>query len=155
MTCRNRLLSAVAAAMLAVGTIGALPAYSDNLETGWAAYQKGDFAAAIGIWSRLADAGNDRALFNLGVMYDEGRGVAQDRAAALDYWRRAAEMGNPQAQHNLGLAHIAGLGVDEDADAAVGFLKKAAITGEIRSQYTLGKNVPLRSRRPEGCGDGL
>ena len=102
-----------ARAMLVVGavTLGlGNPAAGDTVEAGWQAYQDGDFATAISVWSDLADAGNDRALFNLGVMYDEGRGVEQDRAKALDYWRRAADMGNPQAQHNLGLAHIAGLG---------------------------------------------
>jgi len=34
-------------------------------------------------WKPLADKGDVRALFNIGVMYDEGRGVAQSRNDAV------------------------------------------------------------------------
>lgn len=41
-------------------------------------------------FSRLADAGNGVAEFNMGVLYDTGRGVAKDKARAREYYNRAA-----------------------------------------------------------------
>ena len=42
------------------------------------------------------------AQFNLGVMYEKGRGVPQDDAEAVKWYRLAAEQGNAYAQINLG-----------------------------------------------------
>ena len=81
------------AVALALGAWSGQSAFAASFETGWAAYQRGDFASALDEWRRLAEAGDARAQFNLGVMYDDGRGVDQDSATAIRYWRRAAELG--------------------------------------------------------------
>ena len=49
-----------------------------GFDTGWQAYQRGDFSAALEEWQPLAEAGDSRAIFNLGTMYDEGKGVVRD-----------------------------------------------------------------------------
>ncbi len=51
----------------------------------------------------LAAQGDAHAQFNLGVMYDKGRGVSQDYAEAVKWYRKAAEQGHASAQHNLGV----------------------------------------------------
>lgn len=58
--------------------------------------------------SRLAaDQGNAKAQVNLGVMYDNGRGVWPDYAQAVKWYRLAADQGNASAQYNLGLTYNA------------------------------------------------
>jgi len=114
--------------LVAAGLLGAVVAgnaQAADFEAGWKAYQRGDFAGALAEWQPLAEAGDDRAQFNLGVMYDEGRGVALDRKAAMAWWTRAGWNGDTMAQHNLALAHIAGDGIEQDYDAARRWLEQA------------------------------
>ena len=58
-----------------------------------------------------ADQGRAQAQYNLGGMYDEGKGVAQDYSAAVKWFRMAADQGHAQAQHNLGVNYYYGEGV--------------------------------------------
>ena len=50
-----------------------------------------------------ARQGNAAAQFNLGLMYDSGRGVRQDYTKAVQWYRKAAEQGVAEAQYNLGV----------------------------------------------------
>jgi TPR repeat protein len=54
-------------------------------------------------YRKAADQGNARAQFNLGVLYANGQGVAQDYAEAARWYRKAADQGHADAQNNLGL----------------------------------------------------
>ena len=72
-----------------------------GFEEGWDAYQRGDFTTALGEWKQLAEAGDARAQFNLGVLFDQGKGVALSHVAAVNWWRKSAEQGFVSAQHNL------------------------------------------------------
>jgi FOG: TPR repeat, SEL1 subfamily len=53
----------------------------------------------------MAENGNARAQFALGVMYHEGKGMPQDYAKAVRWFRDAANQGNAYAQHNLGVMY--------------------------------------------------
>jgi len=122
--------------LVAAGLLGAVAAgtvQAADFKAGWQAYQRGDFAGALAEWQPLAEAGDARAQFNLGVMYDEGRGVALDRKAAMAWWTCAGWNGDAMAQHNLALAHIAGDGIEQDYDAARRWLEQAAESGLSRS----------------------
>ena len=79
------------------------PAFSADYQKGLAAYQSGDYATALREWKPLAKQGYASAQFNLGFMYDNGRGVPQDYKTALKWYRLAAEQGNVVAQYNLGV----------------------------------------------------
>ena len=39
---------------------------------------------------------------NLGIMYDQGRGVKQDYVQAFKWFSKAAQQGHANAQYNLG-----------------------------------------------------
>ena len=52
---------------LIFGSIGALLAA--DFQAGFAAFQKGDYAAALREWTPLAEQGDAKAQNNLGVMY--------------------------------------------------------------------------------------
>ncbi|MGY9056068.1 MAG: tetratricopeptide repeat protein, partial [Alphaproteobacteria bacterium] len=97
-----------------------------DFDTGWRAFQKGDFAAALAAWRPLAEAGDARSQFNLGTMYDRGRGVLVDPVKAAEWWRRAAEGGYARAQHNFASSLIAGEGVASDYSAAIEWLTRAS-----------------------------
>ena len=63
-------------------------------------------------WYTLAaEQGNADAQYNLGVMYDNGRGVPQDDKTAVKWYRLAAEQGDASAQSNLGVMYGTGQGV--------------------------------------------
>ena len=62
---------------------GAWAAETDRFAAGYKAFQAGDFRAALENWRPLAAGGEARAQYNLGVMYADGRGVAQNTAEAL------------------------------------------------------------------------
>ncbi len=53
-------------------------------------------------------------MVNLGVMYENGRGVERDDAEAVKWYRKAAEAGNAKGMVKLGLLYAKGRGVAED-----------------------------------------
>ena len=78
------------------------------------AYLHGDYAKAAEELQFLAEQGEARAQYDLGLLYDTGRGVPQSNEAALQWYQRAAEQGEPRAQYNLGLMYANGQGVPQD-----------------------------------------
>lgn len=69
--------------------ITGLPAQADFL-AGFAAYKRGDYAAAYQEWEPLAKAGDAVAQFNLGALFEKGRGVTQDLDEAYFWYQKAA-----------------------------------------------------------------
>ena len=90
--------------------LSAAPAIAAAIDEGQAAYNAGDYATALRLWRPLADQGNARAQNNLGVMYENGKGVAQDGNEAVRWYRLAAAQGYGGAQYDLGLAYAIGRG---------------------------------------------
>lgn len=137
-------LAAAAAFLLFMGPSELRAEAGPPFENGYEAYQRGDFAAAQRIWRPLAEAGDLRAQYNLGLIHAEGRGVRRDPAEAVKWWRRAAQGGHVRAMHNLALAHIAGVpdeksGVPvQDYARALEWLNRAAAEGLPNSIYFLG-----------------
>ena len=70
-----------------------------------------DYVEAAKWYRKAADQGYAPAQFNLGVMYDNGEGVAQDYTEAAKWYRKAADQGDYRAQFNLGLKCDHGQGV--------------------------------------------
>jgi TPR repeat protein len=126
----------LAGGVLVLALIGV--AVAGPLEDGIAAYQKGNYAAAMSYWRPLADQGNARAQFNLGLLYGHGQGVPQDYAQAIAWYRKAADQGNADAQFNLGAAYDNGQGVAQDYAQAIAWYRKAADQGDAFAQENLG-----------------
>jgi len=87
---------------------------------------------------QLAEQGVAKAQYNLGVMYENGRGVRQDYAEALKWYRQAAAQGDAEAQYNLGAMYYSGQGVRQDYTEAFRWFRKAADQGYAEAQYNLG-----------------
>jgi TPR repeat protein len=67
------------------------PPKPEDFVAGYAAFLRGDYAAALSLWRPLAERGDIDAAFNLGTLYDNGYGVAADPEAASAWYKRAAE----------------------------------------------------------------
>ena len=70
----------VAAIILVLGF--AAPAAAGPLEDADAAIRKRDYATAVRLIRPLAEQGDANAQYNLGVLYDNGLGVPQDKISA-------------------------------------------------------------------------
>jgi TPR repeat protein len=130
---------AVASLIVAVGFAGSVLA--GPLEDGFAAYERADYATAMGLWRRLADQGDADAQFNLGVLYEKGQGVRQDYAAAASWYRKAADQGETSAESALAKMYFNGQGVPKDHAAAMSWVRKAADQGDVSGQVELGANA--------------
>ena len=75
---------------------------------------------------------------NLGWMYAEGKGIAQDDAEAVKWYCKSAEQGDADAQYNLGYVYQYGKGVVLDYAVAVNWYRKSAEQGDADAQNNLG-----------------
>ena len=103
------------------------------------AYEQQDYATALEKWQTLAEAGNAEAQNNLGILYDNGQGVAQDYGKARAWWEKAATQGDAGAQYNLGVLYYNGEGVPRDISKAREWLEKAAAQGDESAKAALQK----------------
>lgn len=101
-----------------------------QVQQGYEAAVRGDYQTAFKLWLPLAEQGEADAQYNLGVMYDNGRGVKQDDFEAVKWYRKAAEQGTAQAQAQLGFAYILGKGVQFNKSLAKEWFGKACDNGE-------------------------
>ena len=72
----KRLLPVFLILAVLLGSVGG--SQSADYQKGLDAYNKKDYATALRVWTPLAEQGNARAQFNLGVMYHNGQGVPWD-----------------------------------------------------------------------------
>jgi uncharacterized protein len=117
---------------------GEAPIMLDQQEAGLAAYQRGDFAAALQLFQPLAEDGDASAQCNLGVMYEQGRGVAQNYREAMRWFRLAALQGDASAQSNLGVMYYKGRGIAQDYGEARKWYRMAAEQRNLEAQFNLG-----------------
>jgi hypothetical protein len=109
-----------------------------SYDTGWYAYTAGDFVLAHGEWLPLAKAGDARAQYQLGVMYQRGEGVDADTTEAARWYGLAADQGYAPSKINLARLHHTGDGVAHDHDAAARLAEQAAKSGNTDAQFFLG-----------------
>ncbi|MCZ6592664.1 MAG: peptidoglycan-binding protein [Alphaproteobacteria bacterium] len=89
----------------------ATQASAQDFRTGLDAYDRGDFAAALKEWRPLAEQGDARAQFNLGVILFNGQGLPHDPVEAVEWYRAAADQGYGPAQDKLAFMYETGQGL--------------------------------------------
>jgi TPR repeat protein len=109
-----------------------------NADAAFAAYQNGNYAAALQLSRPLADQGDARAQSILGLIYYGGRGVPQDDNEAVKWFRRAADQDDVFGNFYLGVMFADGRGVPQDYAEAAKWYRLAADLGDAQSQYNLG-----------------
>ena len=76
--------------------------------------------------------------FNLGLIYEKGKGRPVDYAKARELYQAAADLGVSQAMSQLAGLYFNGLGGSQDDAEALTLYKKAAALGERDALYQLG-----------------
>jgi septal ring-binding cell division protein DamX len=111
---------------------------ASTIDEGKAAYASGDYKTAVEKWRVLIEEGRPEGHFYLGVMYAEGKGVAQDYAKAFELYSEAAQKDHVPAQYNLANQYAIGEGAAQDLAKAEYWWTKAAERGLVPAQINLG-----------------
>lgn len=114
-------------------------AWAGDFEKGWTAYSSGDYAAALAEWQDLADAGDAKACYGMGLLYGNGFGVDMIDELAIKYYGIAAAEGHAEAQYNLGVMHQNGWGVPLNEEEGLKWFRLAAEQGIVGAQMALGR----------------
>lgn len=101
-----------------------------NCSPGCAAYASGKYEEAAAWYRKAAEQGDADAQYNLGNLYAQGQGVAQDDAQAVAWYRKAANQGYAKAQSNLGVMYAEGRGVARDDVEAYRWFSIAGAKGD-------------------------
>lgn len=79
--------------------------------------------------SKAAKQGNADAEYDLGIMYELGKGVTKDSTESVKWFGKAAEHGHAAAQYKLGVIYYNGKGVPKDNVLAYKWVNLAAAQG--------------------------
>ena len=132
----RRLTALVLAASLAMASS---VAWSGDFKKGWDAYNTLDYATAKAEWESLADAGDAKAAYGMGLLYGNGFGVDMNDELALKYYGIAAQKGHADAAFNLAVMHQNGWGVPASDEVANKWYRVAADKGNTEAQMALGR----------------
>jgi len=93
-------------------------------------------------FARLGDLVSDNnpvAIFNLGLLYESGDGVAQNNTTALAHYITADQLGLLAAKYRLGvITEFGQCGVGQSFEVAAGIYQEAADLGHSEAQCQLG-----------------
>lgn len=109
--------------------VAAAPVETPSLEGAARAVETGDYAKARSFYRDLASQGNSEAAFQLGSLYQYGRGVQASAATALSWFMKAASEGHFMSQIRVGVAYQTGNGTQMDLPTALVWFRKATETG--------------------------
>ena len=118
---------------LAATLLASSPSFSIDYNTGLQAYKSGKYAVALQHWGALAAKGEPRAQYAIGLIYDRGKGVKQNKETAVNWYRKAAEGGLPQAQYSMGMHYAKGEGVPQDLREALTWFQIAETNGHDKA----------------------
>lgn len=105
----------------------------------YAEFKMAHYDAARAVWQTLAEIGNGDALFNLGILAEDGLGEPRDMARAEAFYTSAAAAENFKAQYRLGLLYFAGTQLPRDSEKARLYLTQAAVHGDRDAQDMLAR----------------
>jgi len=108
-----------------------------NLNEGIAAYDQADYSTALMQFRPLAEQGNAKAQYHLGVMYHNGQGMIPNETQAIYWLKKAAEQDDVLAQSLLGIIYHNQRHSTKDDPQILYWYKKAALQGDIDAQYNL------------------
>ena len=109
-----------------------------DFNKGLKASQSGDFEIALAEWLPLAEQGNAKAQFNLGLMYQSGKGVKQNDKTAFRWLKLAGKQELVHAQFIVGVMYQLGIGTPISDELAATWYERATIKGDAKAQYNLG-----------------
>jgi TPR repeat protein len=96
----------------------------------YAEFKMTHYGKAREVWETLAEVGNGDALFNLGVIAEDGLGEPRNMAKAEALYITAANANNFKAQYRLGLLYSTGGLLNKDTTKARVYLTLASQHGD-------------------------
>ena len=103
-----------------------------------AAFDRGDVATALPLWTSLAQQGNAPAQKKLAIIYGGGLGVPPNFTEAANWYLKLASRGDGEAEDTLGNLYYEGRGVRQDYIEAAKWYRLAADHGFDHAQFHLG-----------------
>jgi TPR repeat protein len=111
------------------------PAVADPL----AAYESGDYARAVELWTGACGGGETIACYNAGLVYLDGAdGVARDGRRAAGLFRQACDGGEAAGCFNLGAMYGTGDGIPRDPGKSAALFRQACDGGAETACFNLG-----------------
>jgi hypothetical protein len=87
---------------------------------------------------QLARDGKVQAMYEVGRMYERGRGTAVNFSRAAEWYQKASDAGNVAAKARLGILYYEGRGIPQNHQQAYQLLNEAAGANIPAAQYHLG-----------------
>jgi hypothetical protein len=167
----------IAATLAALALAAALPAQAitdEDIEDavrnptfgtyrGYAEFKMAHYEAAQRIWEALAARGSAEAMFNLGILHEDGLGVQAEPARAIELYEQAANAGSRAAAYRLGVLYESGGRVPADRSKAAFWLGRAAGQGDADAAARLARlqtagteeSPRARAERLDAAGRGV
>lgn len=132
--------------LLFATTLATAQSLEERMRTAAGAYERKDYATAVGIWRPLAEQGNAEAETLLGAMYWRGEGVPRDHAEAAKLYLQAAQKGYARAQNDIGFMYGFGEGIPPQDDVqAYKWITLATMRYTAKNQERLGQALKDRA----------
>ena len=141
--------------VLSVSLLLANAVLADDFQAGMDAYNSADYETAIAKWQPLADAGDARGCYGMGLLYGNGFGVMMDDAQAMHWYGLAADGGHGDAANKLGVMHQNGLGCTHERRRGGKVVHEGRRTGSHRRSECAGQPVSGRVLRNVRSAKGL
>ena len=93
-------------------------ALAADYDTAYQSYQAGDYREAARDFKRLAQKGDGRSQYLLGLLYLNGQGVDKATERGIDWLKRSAQNGHYLAAVELGQIYGSGRGVAMNSEEA-------------------------------------
>ncbi len=108
----------------------------EHYANGYAEYPQ-DYKEGARWYRKAAEQGHVRAMFELGDMYNKGKGVPQDFKETAKWYRKSAEQGHSKAQWMLGGLYVSGEGVPKDYVTAYAWVWIAVTNGDLAAKKVI------------------
>ncbi len=110
-----------------------------EFEIAMRAYRYNKWEEAYPIFKKLADMGEPKSQFWLGLEYVRGEYLPQDDKQGYQLFLKSAQTGYPDSQYSYGLILLDGKDnvVQKDVKQGIAYIEKAALSGLEDAQYVL------------------
>lgn len=125
-------------ALIFISTFSISLAHGTSLQEAKSVIEAKDYKKAYEIYQALAQGGDAKAQYNLGLMYASGDGVKYDANQAASWYRKSADQGYREAQYALAVMIFNKELEPLDYTQAIKWYQAAAAQGHIKSQENLG-----------------
>ena len=115
----------------------------DCANLGYAYDSNRSFKQAARYYDRACKLGEQKGCVYLGLLYNDGQGVAQDRKRANELFSDACKKNSSEGCASLAYNYKKGLGVYPDVKKAIELLIKACKMGQVEACHNLGLSYVL------------